>query len=98
MMKFICATAKMLHCVRGRDNWKMNRSDIPKNSAQQCATCKNHIPYTITCKAFPNGIPIEIAKGNWDHRETYPGDNGILYDPVNPDKPMVALHPKNKVK
>ena len=51
---------------------------IPQNAARQCATCKNHIPYSFTCKAYPNGIPEEIRSGNWDHREPYKGDNGIL--------------------
>ena len=36
---------------------------IPKNAAWQCATCKKHIPRTVTCKAHPNGIPTEIKFG-----------------------------------
>lgn len=70
---------------------------IPKNAAAQCATCKNHIPFTLTCKAFPQGIPSEIMWGEWDHREAYPGDSGIRYDPVNPEKPVAPDHSKNKV-
>jgi len=33
----------------------------------------------LTCKAFPKGIPIEILKGEVDHRNPYKGDNGITY-------------------
>ncbi len=36
---------------------------IPKNAAEQCATCKKHIPFTVTCKAHPRGIPAEIKSG-----------------------------------
>ena len=76
----------------------MQKQIIPKNAAQQCATCKNHIPFTLTCKAFPRGIPREIMSGKWDHRERYPGDNGILYDPEDPNRVVPALNPRNKVK
>ena len=71
---------------------------IPRNSARQCAACKNHIPFTFRCKAFPKGIPEEMLDGHWDHREAYPGDNGILYEPKNPDRPVPAAHPRNKIK
>lgn len=35
----------------------------------------------LTCKAFPNRIPIEILKGKHDHRTPFEGDNGIQYEP-----------------
>ena len=31
------------------------------------------------CKAFPRGIPEEIAFGDNLHTEPYPGDNGIQF-------------------
>ena len=37
---------------------------IPRNAAEQCATCKKHIPHTLTCKAYLNGIPEEIMDGD----------------------------------
>ena len=36
---------------------------IPKNAAEQCATCKKHIPFTLTCKAYPKQILEEIMFG-----------------------------------
>ena len=32
------------------------------------------------CKAFPDGIPDEIAVGMADHREPYDGDGGVRYE------------------
>ena len=35
----------------------------------------------VVCKAFPKGIPDEIAYGNNKHLEPFPGDNGIQFEP-----------------
>ena len=40
-----------------------NQTMIPKNAAWQCADCKKHIPFTVTCRAYPKGIPQEIKSG-----------------------------------
>jgi hypothetical protein len=34
------------------------------------------------CAAFPNGIPDAIAEGDVEHREPYPGDRGIRFEPA----------------
>lgn len=34
-----------------------------------------------TCAAFPAGIPDEILRQGFDHRQEFPGDNGIRFEP-----------------
>lgn len=41
----------------------------------QCA----HRRGVLTCKAFPNGIPQEILRGDVMHTSPYPGDQGIVF-------------------
>lgn len=31
------------------------------------------------CTAFPQGIPNEILKGDFNHTESFPGDHGITF-------------------
>ena len=33
-----------------------------------------------TCEAFPEGIPDEIIRVGYDHREPYDGDGGIMFE------------------
>jgi len=40
----------------------------------------------LCCKAFPSGIPDEVLQGENDHREPYPGDNGIRFEPIAPER------------
>jgi hypothetical protein len=55
-----------------------------------CQTCAHRFPTDAgRCDAFPGGIPGEILDGLNLHRELYPGDRGIRYEPVV--RPTVAL-------
>lgn len=49
--------------------------------SNQCITCR-HYRLAGACDAFPDGIPVVILKGERDHREPYPGDHGIQYEPL----------------
>ena len=53
-----------------------------------CTTCKHFIWKKVNgttmpsgdCKAFPDGIPIEIQFGSISHDKPFKGDNGIRYE------------------
>ena len=50
----------------------------------KCLKCKNYIErddMLDCCKAYPNGIPLEIFREEVDHTKPYKGDNGILFAP-----------------
>lgn len=53
-------------------------------SEPQCFSCKNYIKTTDDfiplCKAFPNGIPMELYSGKVVHNKQYPNDNGYVYE------------------
>jgi hypothetical protein len=55
----------------------------------QCFQCR-HLDrgsVALTCRAFPSGIPGAILLGDADHREPWPGDHGIRFEPVEDDRP-----------
>ena len=56
-----------------------NPSDLV---VSQCTFCANRSPDGTRCKAFPRGIPADILYNRHDHTAPFPGDNGVLYQPV----------------
>lgn len=44
-----------------------------------CNYCKHRIGTTITCKAFPKGIPKELMLRG-EHDTPFPNDNGIRFE------------------
>jgi hypothetical protein len=48
----------------------------------QCTFCAHRSPDGTACKAFPNGIPVELLYNEHDHRLEFAGDNGVRYQPI----------------
>jgi hypothetical protein len=54
--------------------------------SNQCLECK-HYTGVLTCAAYPAGIPEAILTGEHDHRQPYPGDQGITFAPFEKQAP-----------
>lgn len=55
---------------------------------RQCLNCKHlNRGDMASCKAFPNGIPYPIMRGDIAHDEPYPTDNGIQWEAAE-DAPL----------
>ena len=64
--------------VEGRLTWHKGEITI-----SQCARCVHKRGGKAACTAFPKGIPGAILRGDHDHTQPYPGDNGIRFEPVD---------------
>jgi hypothetical protein len=67
----------------------LNRNDMPLCLA--CRLLRPSVHGRMVCEAFPLGIPRAILEGRADHHKSYPGDDGLRFEPA-PDVPagMVA--------
>lgn len=45
-----------------------------------------------TCEAFPDGIPDAIYFEAFDHRDPFPGDNGVRFVPSGEALDLVDLY------
>ena len=53
--------------------------------SSQCLMCDHYLGEN-ECDAFPVGIPEEISSGEYDHTQPYSGDNGIQFEPIEPER------------
>ncbi len=49
----------------------------------QCHSCKHYHFGTLTCDAYPEGIPQSILLNIADHTKAFPGDHGIHFEPID---------------
>ena len=55
-------------------------ADVGVDISVQCLEC-NHLGEPLTCKAFTEGIPIEILGGKIDHSKPLPDQgNDIIFE------------------
>jgi hypothetical protein len=64
---------------------RVNRPPI-RIPPQPCVGCRFYDQPEWNCRAFPHGIPEEIRRGEHQHREPFPGDGGIQYEPISPEQ------------
>lgn len=66
---------------------------LPSASYPLCIICqrlRSSHGGRLACAAFPEGIPAALLQGSVDHRQPYPGDQGIRFEP-DWDAPREAL-------
>jgi hypothetical protein len=63
--------------------FKEEESNTILGHTSQCDDCMYRKAGTVTCEAFPKGIPIAIITGAWDHRAEWEGDGGMRYVPLS---------------
>lgn len=67
------------------------RSEIVTSPAY-CGLCAHYNGRERRCTAFPNGIPLPIYNGSFDHRRSFDGDGGVKFKAADPvDEGFVDL-------
>ena len=60
-------------------------ADVTSVPVPLCESCALLRPgpegFGHVCAASPDGIPDAIYIDGFDHRQTFPGDGGVLYEP-----------------
>jgi hypothetical protein len=60
----------------------------------QCFYCANldrtNSFNPLRCRAFPEMVPVPIPMNKHDHRKSYPGDQGILFEPLTQERPTAT--------
>ena len=56
----------------------------------QCLLCLHRDFLSEGCAAFPGGLPTEIVTGAFDHREPFPGDGGVRWEPADAEAARIA--------
>lgn len=45
-----------------------------------CDRCVHYNALSVTCTAFPKGIPSVIVTGKFIHTRPFPGDHGVRFE------------------
>jgi hypothetical protein len=62
----------------------------------QCVWCRHRSSDGRRCRAFPDGIPEEIANNRHDHRLPYNGDSGVRFAPEEVEIEFVDVEQGSK--
>jgi len=67
--------------MRRRQRFAPDNLAVISVNGAECNKCRHVSDDGLYCKAFPDGIPMEILSGKVQHRTSHPGDNGIRFEP-----------------
>lgn len=71
-------------------DWGDDGAPTPQNPLQ-CTLCRNIASRRrMTCRAYPDGIPAIILRGEHDHRTPFVGDHGVRFEPVDEDAAAIV--------
>ena len=60
---------------------------LPPPTNCQCFRCVHYGKGNPgPCPAFKEGIPLDILNNEFDHSKPYPGDRGVMFEPLGGPK------------